>query len=64
MSHPAIAIVHAPNGPVPCCDEHARQLRGLFSFLGAHVGITPALNGEECTNCVNEAANQATGDAP
>lgn len=59
MRNPAIAIVHTVSGPVPCCDEHARQLRGLYQFLGGHVGITPAINGEECSNCANEAASQA-----
>jgi hypothetical protein len=54
VQFPATRIVHCSNGPIPCCDAHAAQLVGLMSFLGAHVGQTPALHNEQCTNCVNE----------
>jgi len=55
IKYPATRIVHWPNGPVPCCDTHAAQLAGLAGFLGSHVAQTPALDGEECMNCVHEA---------
>lgn len=59
---PASCIVHAPSGPVPCCDNHARALRGLYSFLGAHVAVTHAHPGDQCGNCENEAATIAKGE--
>lgn len=53
---PAAYIVHWPTGPTPCCEEHARQLRGLANFLGSHVAVSPAPEDAQCMNCVNEAA--------
>jgi len=50
----ATRIVHWVSGPVPCCDEHAKQLRGLAAFLGGHVAETIPLKEQECTNCKNE----------
>ncbi len=51
---PATRIVHCPNGPVNACDEHAKQITGLMSFLGAHIVHTAAADGAQCENCVNE----------
>lgn len=53
--YPAMRTVHWPSGPVHACDEHARQLVGLASFLGSHVGVTAAPDNSECANCANEA---------
>jgi hypothetical protein len=53
---PALYTAHCPNGPTHCCDEHARQIRGLFGFLGAHVALTAAPDNSECANCANAAA--------
>lgn len=53
--YPAKYICHWPTGPVPVCDHHARSLRGLAGFMGAHVAFTPADEGQTCTNCENEA---------
>lgn len=51
--------VHCPSGPVVCCEKHTRDLRGMMQFLGAHVAITPAEDNAECSNCTNEAKNDA-----
>ncbi len=55
IKHPAPYTVHWATGPVHCCEEHARQLRGLAQFLGTHVGVTNAPDGAQCGNCQNEA---------
>jgi hypothetical protein len=54
MEFPATMLVHWPSGPVPCCDEHGRQLIGLGSFLGSHVVATTLDAPAECVNCMNE----------
>jgi hypothetical protein len=59
MNYPATKIVHWPTGPVAACTAHAAQLVGLSRFLGSHVGVTPAVNGEHCENCKNEAKHAA-----
>jgi len=53
--YPATYTVHCPSGPENACEEHARQLRGLYKFMGCHVGITKAPLGAECGNCKNKA---------
>jgi hypothetical protein len=53
--YPATKIAHWATGPCPCCDEHAQQIVDLGGMLGMHVAITKAEDGEECTNCINEA---------
>lgn len=56
MDHPANCVVHWPSGPVNCCERHARELKSLGNFMGAHVVVTaPPPAGAECGNCVNEA---------
>jgi hypothetical protein len=50
---PASVLVHWPTGPVPCCDEHGRQLIALGNFLGSHVVASPLNIPGECINCVN-----------
>lgn len=60
---PATQIVHCPSGPVPACDSHAESIRGLLAFLGAHTNATPALSGEQCRNCENEAARKSKEEA-
>lgn len=57
VKYPATHVAHWATGPVNCCGEHARQLVGLGSFLGAHVALTKAEDGAECSNCVNEHKN-------
>ena len=54
---PAAYICHWPNQDTPCCDEHARQLRGLGEIIGLRLLFSPAPEGAQCTNCVNEKAN-------
>ena len=55
MEHEAIYLVHTVNGPVYACEEHKRQLIGLFGFMGAHTVAEMVEPGHECPNCVNEA---------
>jgi hypothetical protein len=55
---PATAIVHWPTGPVAVCERHALGLLGLARFLGSHVGVSHSSGGEQCMNCVNEAAKE------
>jgi hypothetical protein len=51
----ATCIIHAPNGPVPSCHDHAEKAKRVFAFIGCYVAVTPFLTDEECTNCLNEA---------
>lgn len=51
----ATQIVHWPTGPVPACDDHARQIVALGQFMGAHTPCTVCDEDIDCTNCVNEA---------
>jgi hypothetical protein len=55
VSEPAIVIAHWPGKDVPACLEHAQKLKTLAAHLGFGLSMTPALNGENCTNCENEA---------
>lgn len=57
---PATVLVHCPNGPTAACDEHARGIQGIMRFLGAHTVCTPAPEGSQCGNCVNENAKDAS----
>ena len=50
---PANWIVHTPNGPIPCCDNHADDVMTLMEFMGVHT-TRQATSGVECVNCVNE----------
>ena len=52
--YPAVATVHWPSGPVDACDRHARELVALGNFMGAHVAVTHAAEGAQCSNCINE----------
>lgn len=58
MTYPATQIVHWPGNSVPACELHAEKLKGLASFMGFSVSITPAAEGAECINCANEAARR------
>lgn len=60
-NHAATRVVHTPSGPAHACDEHAEQLTGLYSFLGAHVVHTGAPDGAQCANCINEAKEKEHG---
>jgi len=51
---PAMYIAHWPSGPVACCEDHARGIQKLGSFMGTHVAITNAGPGAQCGNCLNE----------
>ena len=54
LEYPATATVHWPSGPVDACHQHARELVALSSFMGAHVAVTHAPAGAQCSNCMNE----------
>lgn len=51
----AAVVVHWPSGPVLACLDHAKQMKTLGSYLGAHVHVEPYSGDEACTNCVNAA---------
>lgn len=51
---PATHVAHWATGPVPCCEEHCRQIVGLGNFMGAHVAVTVPTEDADCTNCANE----------
>jgi hypothetical protein len=51
---PATVTCHWPSRPVHACEQHARDILGLGQFMGAHVAVTLAPEGTECSNCVNE----------
>ena len=56
IKYPATKVVHWHDGPVNACDEHCSQLVGLANFMGTlHVVVTKAVDGAECSNCINEA---------
>ena len=57
ITFPATHIAHWATGPVPCCEEHCRQIVGLGKFMGAHVAVTKPTEPANCTNCVNEQTN-------
>ena len=63
---PAVYMAHTPSGPIyTCadhavymaytCADHAIKITALLSFMGAYVVLTPAPDGSQCCNCVNEA---------
>lgn len=56
---PAKFLAITPTGPVPCCVAHARKLEGVMRILGVRVSFTAAADGEQCTNCENEARAKA-----
>jgi len=55
MKFPATVIVHTINGPIPCCDNHAKKLEALMRFMGGHSNNTELEKPTECINCRNEA---------
>jgi len=57
-NYPATCIVHCPSGPTNACELHADQVEWLMQFMGAHTVRTPAEEGVQCDNCVNEAKNR------
>jgi len=52
--HPAVWTVHAPNGFLHTCESHANKLESLMRFMGASTSKTPAPEGTQCENCINE----------
>ncbi len=52
----ATLVVHTPDGPQPCCDRHAAEVRGALFLLSAQVYTVPAAKGQRCTTCMREAA--------
>ena len=54
LFHPAVWTVHTHCGPRNACALHAAKLEKLMAFLGSHTNKTPAPEGVECENCVNE----------
>jgi len=57
---PCTYIVHTPSGPTHCCEDHARKVRTLFEFLGAHVHIELYFGDGQCGNCINEAKKKSS----
>lgn len=55
QTYPAAFTVHTAQGPVPACVKHSRQLIGLGRILGMHYTATGVNEGDQCTNCINEA---------
>lgn len=53
---PAVFTAHTPTGLVPCCMAHAKALQNLMRLMGTHINFTNAADGDECTNCINEAS--------
>ena len=53
--YPATCTVHCPSGPTNACDYHADAVEKIMRFMGAHTNRTPAPEGAQCDNCVNEA---------
>jgi hypothetical protein len=51
----AVWTVHTPTGPTDACEAHADKIQVLMSFLGAYTNKTPAPEGAQCANCINEA---------
>ena len=51
----AVWTVHTPSGPTDACEAHADKLQRLMSFMGAYTNKTPAPEGAQCANCLNEA---------
>jgi hypothetical protein len=49
-----IVIVHWHGQPTPACPKHLQRLLALAGIMGFQLSCTPAINGEICTNCVNE----------
>lgn len=54
LKYPASVVVHCPTGPVHACEEHAKQIQGLMSFMAAHTVCTKSDGKHECSNCVDE----------
>lgn len=59
LEHPASCLVHWPSGPVAACDKHANGLVALAKFMGGHVVATKLTEPAQCSNCVNEAKQDA-----
>lgn len=51
----AVWTVHTPSGPTDACEAHADKLQRLIQFMGAYTNKTPAPEGAQCANCINEA---------
>lgn len=53
--HPADFTAHTVRGQVPVCAKHARALQNVMRVLGTAVHFTASSDGEQCSNCRNEA---------
>lgn len=59
--YPAPFLAHWATGPVACCEKHANGLVKLGGFMGSHVAVTVNTDESlECSNCKDEAENEAT----
>lgn len=56
---PAVATLHAPNGIVHACAQHASTARLQASFLGTHAYVDEAPAGTPCTYCATRCARHA-----
>lgn len=54
VKYPATKVVHWPGQTVACCEKHGSQIEGVGRAMGFPVSFTPASDGDECSNCVNE----------
>lgn len=62
QAFPATFTMHCPSGSTNACMKHARSIETLFSrMFGLRVPASPAPEGSQCDNCLNEA--KATGSA-
>ena len=50
----ATKIAHWPNQDVPCCDEHAAQIKGVGEAIGLSVSFSDVTEDAECVNCQTE----------
>ncbi len=56
---PAVATLHAPNGIVHACAQHASTARLQASFLGTHAYVDEAPAGTPCTYCAARCGRHA-----
>lgn len=55
-TYPAIYTVTIPQGPQYCCEKHASQMIDIMHAMGAAASLTDGAQGNQCGNCINEAA--------
>lgn len=60
VAYPAVLTMHCPSGTTNACARHARTIQNLFGGMwGMRIASTPAPDGAQCDNCVNEAKAKA-----